>query len=180
MSKPRKRRVIGKVLHQGLIKRMFDADCSPADLAAELGLTLADLAQWASDPRNLAALESLARLADIRAQMVVSRYRAHAAGQLIQIGTSSTQSDLARKACVDLLNADLHPFAPPSSIDSSASSNALKAEDPNAIAAALERLGQSALDQLHGCEPSSTDQQPATSPPAPGVKPSLTPVQSTS
>jgi hypothetical protein len=149
MSKRRKRRVMGKVRHDGLISRMVDADCSPAELAAELGLTLADLAAWASDAHNIRALEILARLADIRAQLVVSKYRANAAAQLIQIATASNQSDLSRKACVDLLEADLGAFEFPQS-EVSHSDHDTAVVEPDDVLATLERIGREALDELRG------------------------------
>lgn len=93
-----------------LIRRFVDADRSPAELAAELGLTLRELAAWGREPANVAALRSMARLSDIRAQMLLSHYRAVAAANLIKIAADGESSELARKACVDLLDADLDAF----------------------------------------------------------------------
>ena len=151
MSKPRKKTVLGRVRSDSLIKRMVEADCTPAELAEELGISLSELAAWAADGRNLGAVEQLARLADIRAQMVVSNYRATAAAQLIRIAASSTESDLARKACVDLLDADLNAFDPERqrAADAQDDSNRAAADD---VLATLEKIGQQALNDLRGGE----------------------------
>ena len=160
MSKSRKRRAIGKVRHDGLIRRLVAADRTPAELAEELDLTLADLAAWAADGRNLSDLERLARLADIRAQMVVSNYRATAAAQLIRIAASSTESDLARKACVDLLAADLGAFKNHATTEPQADDDSASASSSDDVLATLEKIGQQALDQLRGGVDHSSEAAP--------------------
>lgn len=168
MSKPRKRRGVGRVRHDGLIQRIVDGNRTPAELAEELGLSLADLATWASNARNLSCLEHLARLADIRAQMVVSNYRATAAAQLIRIAASSTESDLARKACVDLLAADLSAFHRESQPQDNHPNDAPRDYAPEDALATLESIGRQALDQLRGG--TNHTAEPAT-PPLPSPSP---------
>jgi hypothetical protein len=140
-----------------LIEAFAQSDQAVPEVAAALGLTLPQLAAWAAEPGTLATLERLARLADVRAQIMVSRFRANAAIRLIQIAAGEDASELSRKACVDLLTVDLNAFA--SSITSGGSGRPAgdsqrgphgfpyMPEHPSprgeaAILRALEKLGQ--------------------------------------
>ena len=134
-----------KSIRQGaaaLTEELFDhivqAKYAPAKLAEKLGLTLTELAKWASEPKHARVLENLARLADIRAQMLVSEYRASAAIRLIEIATDSEGGEVSRKACVDLLRADLGVF------DKTQSSEDQLPAQPSeeAILNALQKLGE--------------------------------------
>ena len=134
-----------KSIRQGaaaLTEELFDhivqAKYAPAKLAEKLGLTLTELAKWASEPKHARVLENLARLADIRAQMLVSEYRASAAIRLIEIATDSEGGEVSRKACVDLLRADLGVFEKTQS-----SEDQLPAQpSEEAILNALQKLGE--------------------------------------
>jgi len=69
-----------------------------------------DLANWIADPENHRALSGLCVLADLQTQILLSRYRLLAAGQLIELATGDGKkeaSDVSRRACVDLLKLDL-------------------------------------------------------------------------
>lgn len=138
---------LSKATADRLISRVVEADRTPAALAAELGLSLPALAAWAADPATLAVLESLARLADIRTQMLVSQFRANAAIQLIQIASASEPTELSRKACVDLLSADLDAFEP-GKHEECLPSRGRQPSAPSeaAILRALEQLGRDDLD----------------------------------
>jgi hypothetical protein len=122
---------------ESLIALIFDAQHPSPELAARANLSLSELSRWAAEPSNARLLEGLVRLEDVRAQIVLSRYRAGAAVRLIEIGTQGQPSELARKACVDLLKLNMpeafararDPDAPP------------PAPDPEAILAAFERIG---------------------------------------
>jgi hypothetical protein len=120
-----------------LLERIYDAEHSPAELAQQMGVSLADLARWAAEPGNTRFLAALVRLTDVRAQIIISRYRATAAAQLANLSVNQDEADLARKACVDLLRCNLHAF------------DAGDAEPPQpprpneeSILAALEQLGE--------------------------------------
>lgn len=99
-----------KELNERLIRAVAEAELSIVELAKQLELPLSDLARWAGDPAQMKLLEGLARLADIRAQMLLSRYRANAAVQLIGIASAEQPNELSRKACVDLLQSNLNVF----------------------------------------------------------------------
>src|SRR5262245_44963543 len=101
---------VGKVKSNRLIGSLVQADRSPAQLAQELGLTLRQLAKWAADSDNTSVLRHLAALADIRAQMLLSHCRANVAARLVEIAMDKQPTELARKACVDVLRANLAPM----------------------------------------------------------------------
>ena len=127
-------------LSEQLLEQLVQGKLSPAQLAEQLDLSLTDLAKWASEPKHARVLESLARLADVRAQMLVSEYRASAAIRLIEIATDSEGGEVSRKACVDLLRADLGVF------EKTQSSKDQLPTQPSeeAILNALQKLGEEA------------------------------------
>ena len=65
------------------------------------------LAGWISEPANHRCLAGLCVLADLQTQLLLSRYRTVAATRLIKLATEEGQGDVARRACMDLLRADL-------------------------------------------------------------------------
>jgi hypothetical protein len=95
-----------------ILERIAQADNTPAQLAAELSIDLAELSRWILNPDNLRLVEGVARLSDVRAQMILSRYRATTAAHLIAIAAAADPSEISRKACVDLLTTDLEVFTP--------------------------------------------------------------------
>jgi len=109
MSK-RRRRCISRTLSNELVEKLSLGDTAPTQLAHEHNVPLTRLARWATEPATVRVLEGLAHLAEVRAQMLLSRYRANAAIQLITIATADEPTELSRKACVDLLKADLRVF----------------------------------------------------------------------
>lgn len=140
-----------------LVRGVVESDSTLSELAQEFEMPACEVAQWLTRPQTLRVVQGHALLLDIRAQMLVSRFRASAAAKLISIATSAEPSELSRRACVDLLNADLGLFAalhdpkvppPPPPM-------------PNAdtIAEAMERLGaedhRTLLDET---DPSEVDQ----------------------
>lgn len=122
-----------------LIEKMIEGELSPSELAQHCGISLNELAQWAAETQHIKALEHLARLADLRAQMLVARYRATAAVRLIAIASADEPSELSRKACVDLLKTDLDVFDHMHDDDCAAQTPEPPSEQ--AILDALERLG---------------------------------------
>ena len=139
MTVSRRLRRNTKALTAFLVEQLLEGTLTPAEIAAQVGMSLAELAAWAVDPANARTLEGLARLADTRAQMLLSGYRAAAAVRLIEIATDKEKGELSRKACVDLLRADLGVFSPPST---GSSDTPPPAPDERAILDALERLGE--------------------------------------
>ncbi len=139
MTAPRRLRRNSKALTEQLIQQLLEGARAPAEIATEVGMTLAELSDWARDDANARTLEGLARLADLRAQMLLSEYRATAAVRLIEIATDKEQVEPSRKACVDLLRADLGVFKPSDIADCDAPP---PAPDERAILEALQRLGR--------------------------------------
>ncbi len=101
---------IGQRRHVQLIQDMLHAEHDVLALAERYGLRPADLAQWALEPEHHRVLRGLCVLADLQTQLVLSRYRRLAAGRLIRLATEEGDdkaAEVARKACVDLLRADM-------------------------------------------------------------------------
>lgn len=122
-----------------IIEKLAEAESSPTEIAAEVEVDLSELVAIASVDANLEMLRQLARLSDVRAQMLLSKYRANAAVQLIAIASAEEPTELSRKACVDLLKADLDAFGEVSS--SVAQPVNPPAPNEASILRALESLG---------------------------------------
>lgn len=129
-----------------LLERILEANLTPSQLATQLNITLADLSQWVLDSENLRVIEGLARLADIQAQMILSRYRVTAAAHLIAVAAAPEPSEISRKACVDLLTTDLNVFGAAS--DRGAENDVAPPPAPSeqAILETLERLARETED----------------------------------
>lgn len=93
-----------------LMLALYEAQQDLAELARKEKLTLTRLAGWANDARTIASLDGLCRLNDVRAQLLVSRYRTLAAARLFELAKDESAGELARKACVDLLKVCLIPL----------------------------------------------------------------------
>lgn len=131
-----------KAVQERVIEAIAEGKLTAAELARELELSLSELATLAAEPEQSRVLESLAHLADLRAQMLLSHYRANAAVQLIGIASAPEPTELSRKACVDLLNANLHVFADRGENESA--SAAPQIVDTKKVLDALEALGAEA------------------------------------
>lgn len=95
---------------RNLIADIVAALHDPIELCQSHGLSLDDLGEWILDPKNQQALSGICVLSDLQAQVLLSRYRLHAAGRLIKLATEDgpeVSRDVARRACVDLLKMDL-------------------------------------------------------------------------
>ncbi|HEB61120.1 MAG TPA: hypothetical protein ENJ06_04775 [Phycisphaeraceae bacterium] len=101
MSRLSKRRNLE--LLSSIVKGRFGLE----ELCVEHRMNLEQLARWALQPSTARTLEGLRRLADIRTQMVISRYRAHAAARLIELTADGDMPETARKSCVDLLTTNV-------------------------------------------------------------------------
>lgn len=135
-------RRITRTLNNQLVEQLTQGERSPSELAGEHDMTLHQLASWAMQPTTLTALEGLAHLAEVRAQMLLSRYRANAAIQLIAIATADEPTELSRKACVDLLKADMQVFPGRDADDHAVQQQVNERE----ILSALEALGRESRD----------------------------------
>lgn len=124
-----------------LIEQITHGDRETLELAEDNNLALERLGAWAVQPGTVRALAGLAFLADMRAQMLLSRYRANAAIRLIKIATDNEPTELSRKACVDLLKADLKVF------NRDAEREIEEAVDEAAMIRALEELGREPGDE---------------------------------
>lgn len=101
-----------------MLQDVFEARHDLAGLARQYGLEPTELAGWANDAENRTVLQGLCVLADLQTQLMLSRYRQLAVTELIRQATGGGEGDdagvsaeQARKACVDLLRADLKPLA---------------------------------------------------------------------
>jgi hypothetical protein len=139
----RKRRFNSKAMRRQIIERIAGGEKPPAEIAADLDVDLNDLASLARHEATMQTLEGLARLQDVRAQMLLSKYRANVAMHLLAIASAKEPTELSRKACVDMLKTDLNVFAHGDDGNSSADASATPAvPDEKAILQALERIGE--------------------------------------
>lgn len=114
-------------------------------IAQKLGVSMADLADWIADPRNVRIVQGYVRLADLRAQILVSTYRAAATIRLINIAGDTESPELSRRASVDLLRAELPAIGLKSLDDADSAgltSSSARAPSEAAILRTLEELGK--------------------------------------
>lgn len=91
-----------------VVGALLNAQTDFLNLGDATGMTLRDLAKWSTDDDNLHVLRGLVRLADLRTQLLISRFRAAAAYRLLAFASSDTASETARKACHDLLTTNMN------------------------------------------------------------------------
>ncbi|MAE61811.1 MAG: hypothetical protein CMJ49_10710 [Planctomycetaceae bacterium] len=120
--------------------RIYEADADPRTLAETQGLSLLELAQSAADPAMRRALHGLRLLADLQAQLLVSRYRVMAAARLVALANTEDGGEVARKACVDLLKLNLidGDVGKPTDDDQPG----IPTVDPQQVLAMLEQVGR--------------------------------------
>lgn len=109
-----------------MVRDIFESRSDLAGLAERHGLEPGDLAAWIALDENRRCLSGLCLLADFQTQLMLSRYRQVAVTELIKQATGGgddghVSTEQARKACVDLLKADLN-CATPSDAPASAAS----------------------------------------------------------
>ncbi len=132
-------RTTKKAIVRKLVDSLAEADVTPAKIADDLHVSMEQLASVALDDRTIRTLQGIARLADVQAQMLLSRYRVNAAMHLITIASAGEATEIARKACVDLLNMNLKVFEPD---ENNRDSDLAPAPSEEAILDALEQLGE--------------------------------------
>lgn len=145
----KKRRRSSRKRDAELLERMITSDAPPRELAETMGMRVMDLIDWAARPENATRLAALVRLTDMHTQMLISRYRTHAALQLAQLAAHEDGGELARKACVDLLKAQVSPVDADDSAASrdrgcnrhGSAAEPPRAPDAKAILEALEQIG---------------------------------------
>lgn len=103
---------ISTTKRDGLIHDLIHADFDLTVIQSKYGLTPDSLSRWVLEEANHRCLTGLCVLADIQTQILLSRYRLHAAVKLYQLASLETEDDKAvrdivRRACVDLLKLDL-------------------------------------------------------------------------
>lgn len=99
--------VKGEEREAALLLRIYEAECDPQELAESAEMSLEELSRWAGRERTVRALRGLRLVADMQVQLLVSRYRLNAAAKLVSLSGQKENLELARKASVDLLKADL-------------------------------------------------------------------------
>ena len=95
-----------------LLRDIFEARLDLAELGAAHAMSPGELAAWIGVEANARALAGLCRLADLQTQLMLSRYRQVAVTELIKQATGGSEdqpvgAEQSRKACVDLLKAEL-------------------------------------------------------------------------
>lgn len=133
----------GRAFQLELATRLVSAESTAAELAAAVGMTLMELAEWVAEPANARAVESLARLTQLRQRLLLERLREAAALRLYAIASSDDAGELARRACVDLLRADIPaPVRPVAGEEESPATCGAPSEE--AILRTLELIGRDA------------------------------------
>jgi len=133
-----------RAMIEKVIARLAEAETPAEQIARDLKLTLTQLAEIAIDEDNFRTLRGLARLAELRAQMLLARYRGGAVARLINTATSEEPSDLSRKAAVDLLKIDLAVFDKGEPVQGG--DDAPPAPSEEVILTALEQWGENLED----------------------------------
>ncbi|MEM8739275.1 MAG: hypothetical protein AAGG38_12500 [Planctomycetota bacterium] len=104
---------IAKKKRDALIADVFEARRDLSSLAEVHRMSPDDLAAWIGQEENQKCLAGLCLLADLQTQLMLSRYRQVAVTELIKQASGGGEDNAevsveqSRKACVDLLKADL-------------------------------------------------------------------------
>jgi len=146
------------------MRALYEAQQDLTELARHEKLTLTRLAGWANDARTIASLDGLCRLNDVRAQLLVSRYRTLAAARLFELAKDESAGELARRACVDLLKVCLIPLTGGDGASVS-TDMAPSAVDESAVRRLLSELGREAGGERSSVETSIESSQADAAPP---------------
>lgn len=111
-----------------LVNDLCDFRVDIEALLARHGISRLQLAQWMQTRETQVTLAGLCMVADYQAQLMASQYRVTALSRLVELATQkeeidaeedasqrrsrSAQREVTRKACVDLLKADMHRIDP--------------------------------------------------------------------
>ncbi len=119
------------------------------EIAARHGLTMRELASWASAEEQGATVAGLCRLEDARAELLFRRARVKAVIRLTRLTGEASGEETRRKSCVDLLTLEGSFLSRKSRADEGEGAMVVLQEGPEAesIRAALERSGSRALGE---------------------------------
>lgn len=119
------------------------------EIAARHGMTMRELASWASAEEQRATVEGLCRFEDARGELLLRRARVRAAARLLKLTGEASSEETRRKACVDLLTLDVSFVARPVRDEGGEGAMEVLQEGPEAdsIRAALERGGSRAFGE---------------------------------
>ncbi|MEM0915529.1 MAG: hypothetical protein AAGK09_13075 [Planctomycetota bacterium] len=92
-----------------LARDLLDGDADLITLLDRHGMNPEQVRAWLTDTGDADSLRSLVQLADLQAQLMLSRFRLSAVMRLIALANDDDpkQREPARRACVDLLKAQL-------------------------------------------------------------------------
>lgn len=90
-----------------ILDRMLHAEGDVETLSGMLGVSLEDLSRWAGQDDTQEVLQGLRLLAEMQAQLILSRYRVTAAARLVGLASQRDDDELARKACCEILKLEL-------------------------------------------------------------------------
>ncbi|MEM9251269.1 MAG: hypothetical protein AAGB29_02870 [Planctomycetota bacterium] len=98
---------------QALARDLLDGQADLLTLLDRHGLDPEQVRDWMADTADTESLRSLVQLADLQAQLMLSRFRLSAVMRLIALANDDDpkQREPARRACVDLLKAQLDATA---------------------------------------------------------------------
>lgn len=96
---------------EALLADLATGDDAPEAVAERHGMTLRDLAHWATRAPTIEFMRRVRRLTEERASLAIGRARLGAAHALRRLAEDAEHPETARKACVDLLKLD--PAPPP-------------------------------------------------------------------
>lgn len=136
-----------------LIADIIAAEADWTGIAERHGLTPEELSAWARREANRETLRGLCVLADLQAQVLMSRCRLLAATRLLSLATGGEEGaapEVARKACVDLLRLDMRS-------PEAAAERGRGASDGAELDAAHEELRRA----LYGDSPDASDPEDA-------------------
>jgi len=97
-----------------LSRDLVDARDDLVTLIDRHGLSVGDIRDWLDQTHDADDLRAVVELADLQAQLMLSRYRLSAVLRLIGLATDEDPKhrEPARRACVDLLKARLDELKP--------------------------------------------------------------------
>lgn len=92
-----------------LSRELLDGQADLFTLLDRHGLAPEQVKDWLADTDDVESLRSLVQLADLQAQLMLSRFRLSVVARLVALANDEDpkQREPARRACVDLLKARL-------------------------------------------------------------------------
>jgi len=94
-----------------LIESLFRGDDQLAEVAEAMSVAITDLADVADDEMVVRTIRLLRMVGDVRLEQFFRPLRLHAMTRLLELCSQTENLELARKASVDLLKADMDSLA---------------------------------------------------------------------